>query len=108
MLHLAAESHVDRSILGPAEFVSTNVQGTHTLLACSAAELRERPRPFRFVNVSTDEVYGSLGASEPGFTESSPLRPNSPYAAAKAGADCLARAYARTFGLPCILSLIHI
>ena len=102
VLHLAAESHVDRSILGPAEFVSTNVQGTLNLLTCAQAELQERPRDFRFVNVSTDEVYGALGPSDPAFTEQHPLQPNSPYSASKAGADCLVRAYAETFGLPCL------
>jgi dTDP-glucose 4,6-dehydratase len=102
VLHLAAESHVDRSILGPAEFVSTNVQGTLSLLECTRRELEQRPRPFRFVNVSTDEVYGSLGPDDAAFTEHHALRPNSPYSASKAGADCLVRAYAETFGLPCI------
>jgi dTDP-glucose 4,6-dehydratase len=102
LIHFAAESHVDRSILGPAEFVSTNVQGTHTLLECTRRELGLRPRPFRFVNVSTDEVYGSLAAGDPAFTEQSPLAPNSPYSASKAGADCLVRAYAETYGLPCL------
>lgn len=102
VLHLAAESHVDRSIMGPAEFVSTNVQGTLTLLECTRHELVERPRPFRFVNVSTDEVYGSLGPSDSPFTERTPLSPNSPYSASKAGADCLVRAYAETFHLPCL------
>ena len=102
VLHLAAESHVDRSILGPADFVSTNVQGTHTLLQCTRAELAERPREFRFVNVSTDEVYGSLTAAAPAFTEANPLLPNSPYSASKAGADCLVRAYAETYELPCL------
>jgi len=89
VLHLAAESHVDRSILGPAEFVSTNVQGTLALLAAVHAELQRHPRPFRFVNVSTDEVYGSLGADDAPFTEQHPISPNSPYSASKAGADCL-------------------
>lgn len=102
VLHLAAESHVDRSILGPAAFVATNVEGTHTLLACVRAELDARPRQFRFVNVSTDEVYGSLGPDDAPFTERSPLAPNSPYSASKAGADCLVRAYAETYGLPCL------
>jgi len=102
VLHLAAESHVDRSITGAAEFVSTNVQGTHTLLACVQAELAARPRPFRFVNVSTDEVYGSLGPADPAFSEHTPLAPNSPYSASKAAADCLVRAYRETFGLPCL------
>ena len=102
ILHLAAESHVDRSISAAADFVSTNVQGTHVLLSCALEELRARPRAFRFVNVSTDEVYGSLAPGEPAFTESTPLRPNSPYSASKAGADCLVRAYGETFGLPCL------
>jgi dTDP-glucose 4,6-dehydratase len=102
VLHLAAESHVDRSILGPAEFVSTNVLGTQTMLEAARAELTARPRSFRFINVSTDEVYGSLGPNDPAFTENNPLRPNSPYSASKAGADCLVRAYAETFGLPCL------
>lgn len=102
ILHLAAESHVDRSILGPAEFVSTNVQGTLALLECTRRELEQHPRPFRFINVSTDEVYGSLGPNDPAFTERHPLRPNSPYSASKTGADCLVRAYAETFRLPCI------
>jgi len=102
VLHLAAESHVDRSILGPGEFVSTNVQGVLTLLEGLRTELDVRPRPFRFVNVSTDEVYGSLGPNDPAFSETHLLQPNSPYAASKAGGDCLVRAYARTFGLPCI------
>ena len=102
VLHLAAESHVDRSIMGPAEFVSTNVQGTLALLEATRAELKARPREFRFVNVSTDEVYGSLGPNDPAFTEKNPLKPNSPYSASKAGADCLVRAYTETFGLPCL------
>lgn len=102
VLHLAAESHVDRSILGPADFVSTNVQGTHALLEAVRTELDARPRAFRFVNVSTNEVYGSLDAGDPAFTEAHPLRPNSPYSASKAAADCLVRAYTRTFGLPCL------
>jgi dTDP-glucose 4,6-dehydratase len=100
ILHLAAESHVDRSILGPTEFVSTNVQGTLNLLECVRKELSDRPRKFRFVNVSTDEVYGSLAPTDSPFTEAHSLEPNSPYAASKAGADCLARAYRETFGLP--------
>jgi dTDP-glucose 4,6-dehydratase len=102
LLHLAAESHVDRSIIGPDAFVATNVQGTHTLLECVRAELAVRARPFRFINIRTDEVYGSLTATEPAFTERHALRPNSPYSASKAGADCLVRAYRETFGLPCL------
>lgn len=104
LLHLAAESHVDRSIIGSAGFVATNVAGTHTLLACLQDELAKRPRPFRFVHVSTDEVYGSLGPGDAPFAESSPLLPNSPYSASKAGADCLVRAYHETFGLPCVIT----
>src|SRR5260370_14237698 len=93
VFHLAAESHVDRSILGPEVFIHTNVLGTQMLLeACQQAGVK------RFVMVSTDEVYGSL--STPGrFTESSPLAPSSPYSASKASADLLALAYHRTFGL---------
>jgi dTDP-glucose 4,6-dehydratase len=102
ILHLAAESHVDRSILGPTAFVATNVEGTLSLLEAVRMELTMRPRDFRFVNVSTDEVYGSLGMDDPAFTEAHPLEPNSPYSASKAGADCLVRAYVETFGLPCI------
>jgi dTDP-glucose 4,6-dehydratase len=102
ILHLAAESHVDRSILKAHEFVSTNVLGTMTLLDATTRELQERPRDFRFVNVSTDEVYGSLGPDDPPFTERTPITPNSPYSASKAGADCLVRAYVETFHLPCL------
>ena len=102
VLHLAAESHVDRSITGPATFVSTNVEGTLSLLTAMRAELDSRPREFRFINVSTDEVYGSLGDDDLPFTELHPLRPNSPYSASKAGADCLVRAFVQTYGLPCI------
>ncbi len=100
ILHLAAESHVDRSIIGPANFIATNVQGTLNLLELTKRELAARPRPFRFVNVSTDEVYGSLGATDAPFTETHPLLPNSPYSASKASADCLVRAYRETFDLP--------
>ena len=102
MLHLAAESHVDRSITGPASFISTNVQGTLNLLELTRRELAERPREFRFVNVSTDEVYGSLGADDAAFTETHSILPNSPYSASKASADCLVRAYRETFSLPCL------
>jgi dTDP-glucose 4,6-dehydratase len=107
IVHFAAESHVDRSIDGPAEFVSTNVVGTATLLE-AARDYWERLRgparaAFRFLHVSTDEVYGSVDA--PGcFRESSHYRPNSPYAASKAAADHFARAYHRTYGLPIIVT----
>lgn len=104
VLHLAAESHVDRSIIGPAEFVSTNVTGTQVLLDAERAELARAPRPFRHVQVSTDEVYGSLAPDEAAFTETSPLAPNSPYAASKAGADCLVHAYAETFAVPALIA----
>ena len=102
VLHLAAETHVDRSIAGPTSFVSTNVQGTLSVLEGVKQELDAHPRDFRLINVSTDEVYGSLRESEAAFTEQHPLRPNNPYSASKAGADCLVRAYVETFGLPCI------
>ena len=104
VLHLAAESHVDRSILGPAIFVETNVRGTLTLLEVTRAELDRRPRPFRFLHVSTDEVYGSIAPADPAFTEATPLAPRSPYAASKAGADHLVHAYVETFGFPGIIT----
>jgi dTDP-glucose 4,6-dehydratase len=98
ILNLAAESHVDRSILGPGIFVETNVGGTQVLL-----EAARNARVERFVQVSTDEVYGSLGASGK-FTETSPLRPSSPYSASKAAADLLALAYAHTFGMDVLVT----
>src|SRR6266403_2066256 len=104
VVHFAAESHVDRSITGPAAFVQTNVVGTFCLLEESrsfheslAGAERER---FRFLHVSTDEVYGSLGPDDPAFTETNRLAPNSPYAASKAAADHLVRSYHHTYGLP--------
>jgi dTDP-glucose 4,6-dehydratase len=93
VVHFAAESHVDRSILGAAEFVMTNLVGTQTLL-----EAARRHGVAKFVHVSTDEVYGSI--DEGSWTEEQPLEPNSPYSASKAGSDLVARAYARTHGLP--------
>ncbi len=98
ILHLAAESHVDRSILAPAVFIDTNVRGTQVLLEV-ARELSVR----RFLHVSTDEVYGSLGPTGL-FTEETPLEPSSPYSASKAGSDLLALAYAHTFGLPVVVT----
>ncbi len=98
IVHFAAESHVDRSISGPAEFVQTNVVGTWSLLEEARAYYKDRE--FRFLHVSTDEVYGSLAADEPAFTEEHPFAPNSPYAASKAAADHLVRAYFHTYGLP--------
>jgi dTDP-glucose 4,6-dehydratase len=104
VVHFAAESHVDRSIMGPAAFVDTNVSGTLTLLEACRAVLARDARDFRFIHVSTDEVYGSLGASDPAFTEQTPLAPNSPYAASKAGSDLIVRSYFETFGLPAIIT----
>jgi len=106
VVHFAAESHVDNSISGPTRFVTTNVLGTQTLLQ-AAKEAWEVVRGSfgdkRFVHVSTDEVYGSLGA-EGYFTESSPLAPNSPYSASKAGSDLIARAYFETYGFPVVIT----
>lgn len=102
VVHFAAESHVDRSIMGPAVFVETNVGGTLSLLEACRGILSERAEPFRFVHVSTDEVYGSLRPSDPAFSESTPLAPNSPYSASKAGSDLLVRSYVETFGFPAI------
>jgi dTDP-glucose 4,6-dehydratase len=98
IINFAAESHVDRSILGAAEFVQTNIVGTNVLLEV-AKELKIK----RFLQVSTDEVYGSLGSTGL-FTEETPLHPNSPYSASKASADMLAQAYQHTFGLPVVLT----
>jgi dTDP-glucose 4,6-dehydratase len=104
VVHLAAESHVDRSIMGPAVFVDTNVRGTLTLLEACREIATAAAGPFRFVHVSTDEVYGSLGPSDPAFTETTPLAPNSPYSATKAGSDLLVRAHVETFGFPAIIT----
>ncbi len=104
VVNFAAESHVDRSIVSPEEFISTNVVGTSRLLRESLAyyhslssQAKER---FRFLHISTDEVYGSLGPNDPAFTESHPYEPNSPYSASKAASDHLVRAYRHTYGLP--------
>ena len=106
VVNFAAESHVDRSIHGPGEFVQTNIVGTFQLLEAVRSywsALPNEPRQqFRFLHVSTDEVYGSLQASDPPFTERSPYAPNSPYSASKAGSDHLVRAYHHTYGLPVI------
>lgn len=108
IVHFAAESHVDRSIHGPAEFVHTNIVGTFNLLECARAYwngLDESNKAgFRFHHVSTDEVYGSLSASDPAFTETHPYEPNSPYSASKAASDHLVRAWFHTYGLPVITS----
>ena len=100
VVHFAAESHVDRSILGPEQFIRTNVNGTFTLLEAAREIWKDRDAGQRFLHVSTDEVYGSLGPDDPPFSESSPYQPNSPYAASKASADHLVRAYHHTYGLP--------
>ncbi|HUJ87100.1 MAG TPA: dTDP-glucose 4,6-dehydratase [Burkholderiales bacterium] len=104
IVHFAAESHVDRSIDGPAEFVQTNVVGTFCLLEEARAHWAALPgaeqASFRFLHVSTDEVYGSLGADDPAFSETTPYAPNSPYAASKSASDHLVRAYRHTYGLP--------
>jgi dTDP-glucose 4,6-dehydratase len=104
VLHLAAESHVDRSIHGPAEFIQTNVVGTWNLLEEARAYWRKladaEQTAFRFLHVSTDEVYGSLEPEDPAFTETTPYAPNSPYSASKASSDHLVRAYHHTYGLP--------
>jgi dTDP-glucose 4,6-dehydratase len=106
IVHFAAESHVDRSILGPDDFVRTNVNGTFALLEearafCAGLEDESRQR-FRFLHISTDEVYGSLAAADPAFREVTPYSPNSPYSASKAASDHFVRAYFHTYGLPTI------
>jgi dTDP-glucose 4,6-dehydratase len=104
LIHFAAESHVDRSISGPGEFVQTNVVGTFCLLEEARSffeKLTDKERgAFRFLHVSTDEVYGTLAPQDPAFTEATPFAPNSPYAASKAAADHMVRAYHHTYGLP--------
>jgi dTDP-glucose 4,6-dehydratase len=104
IVHFAAESHVDRSIHGPGEFITTNVNGTFSLLEAARAYwsgLNDTGRAeFRFLHVSTDEVYGSLGPKDPPFSETTPYAPNSPYSASKAASDHLVRAYHHTYGLP--------
>lgn len=103
VVHFAAESHVDRSISGPDEFVRTNIVGTHALLKCARHAWQENgawKAGVRFHHVSTDEVYGSLQTGEPAFTEYAQYRPNSPYAASKAASDHLVRSYHHTYGMP--------
>ncbi len=105
VMHLAAESHVDRSIDGPEAFIMTNFVGTFRLLDAARHYWKERMADgqyFRFLHVSTDEVYGSLGLTDPAFTETTPYQPNSPYSASKAGSDHLARAYVHTYGMPIV------
>ncbi len=106
IVHFAAESHVDRSIHGPGEFVRTNVEGTFSLLEAARAYWGalegEARAAFRFLHVSTDEVYGSLGPDEAPFSETHPYQPNSPYSASKAASDHLVRAWHHTYGLPVV------
>ena len=108
VMHLAAESHVDRSIDGPADFIRTNIVGTFTLLEAARAHFATLDAPardkFRFHHVSTDEVFGALGETDPPFSETTPYDPRSPYSASKAASDHLARAWMHTYGLPVIVS----
>ncbi len=108
VVHFAAESHVDRSILGPGAFLKTNIDGTFNLLECAReflATLQGEERDlFRFLHVSTDEVYGTLGPDDPPFHEDTPFAPNSPYAASKASSDHLVRAWHHTYGLPTLIT----
>jgi dTDP-glucose 4,6-dehydratase len=104
IVHFAAESHVDRSILGPGEFINTNINGTFSLLEAARTYWSGLPdeerAAFRFLHVSTDEVYGTLGPDDAPFSETTPYAPNSPYSASKAASDHLVRAYHHTYGLP--------
>ena len=108
VMHLAAESHVDRSIDGPGEFIRTNIVGTYTMLEAARKYFStldgERKKQFRFHHISTDEVYGDLEGTEAFFRETTPYAPSSPYSASKASSDHLVRAWRRTFGLPTIVT----
>jgi dTDP-glucose 4,6-dehydratase len=108
VVHFAAETHVDRSILGPEQFIQTNVHGTFSLLESARRYWLEEQsfsvEDVRFHHISTDEVFGSLASGEPAFSEMTPYAPNSPYAASKAASDHLARAYQHTYGLPVIIT----
>ncbi|MEW6313069.1 MAG: dTDP-glucose 4,6-dehydratase [Pseudomonadota bacterium] len=108
VVNFAAESHVDRSIHGPEDFIQTNVVGTFHLLQAVRSYWNELTQPqkdgFRFLHVSTDEVYGSLGPADPAFSETTPYAPNSPYSASKAASDHLVRAYHHTYGLPTLVT----
>ncbi|MGA2030491.1 MAG: GDP-mannose 4,6-dehydratase, partial [Verrucomicrobiota bacterium] len=103
VMHLAAESHVDRSITGPGDFIHTNVVGTFNLLEACRTSWAESKKVHRFHHVSTDEVYGSLGPTGL-FLETTPYAPNSPYSASKASSDMLVRAYHHTYGLPTVIT----
>lgn len=106
VMHLAAESHVDRSIDGPSEFIQTNIVGTYNLLQAALDYWRNLPEGngFRFLHVSTDEVFGSLAPDAPGFSETTAYDPHSPYSASKAASDHLARSWADTYGLPVLVT----
>ena len=106
IVHFAAESHVDRSILDPSIFIKTNVLGTFTLLEALRQhwEAHQQPQDYRFLHISTDEVYGSLSATDSAFTETTAYAPSSPYSASKAGSDQLVRSYHRTYGLPTLIT----
>lgn len=108
IVHFAAESHVDRSIAGPAAFLKTNIDGTFSMLECAreyfAGLTGDERALFRFLHVSTDEVYGTLAPDEPAFHENTPFAPNSPYAASKAASDHLVRAWTHTYGLPTLIT----
>ncbi|MDX3774146.1 dTDP-glucose 4,6-dehydratase [Chromatiaceae bacterium AAb-1] len=109
VMHLAAESHVDRSIAGPTDFIQTNIVGTYTLLEATRSYYEQltadKKGSFRFHHISTDEVYGDLATSDaPAFTEQTPYAPSSPYAASKASSDHLVRAWFRTYGLPVVIT----
>lgn len=103
VIHFAAESHVDRSIEGPGVFLNTNVNGTMNLLEVSLAQWKKTGQ-FKYLQVSTDEVYGSLKLDEPAFTETHMIKPNSPYSASKASADLFVRSYYKTYGLPTLIT----
>ena len=108
VMHLAAESHVDRSIDGPAAFIETNIVGTYTLLEAARAYWNvltdDKKQAFRFHHISTDEVYGDLHSTDDFFTETTPYAPSSPYSASKASSDHLVRAWLRTYGLPTLIT----
>jgi dTDP-glucose 4,6-dehydratase len=104
IVNFAAESHVDRSIENPELFIQTNIHGTFSLLKAAKESWLDSPRPHRFHQISTDEVYGSLNPDDPTFTEHSSFLPNSPYAASKASADCLVRSFHQTYGLNTTIS----
>lgn len=106
VIHLAAETHVDRSIDGPSAFMTTNVDGTFSLIEAALTHWQDADRPdsFRFVHVSTDEVFGDLGPDDPLFDEHTSYKPSSPYSASKAASDHIARAWQRTYGLPTVVT----